>query len=77
MLICQNAEGVHGKQKVGNPCSKDYGKPSRAFNCSLFARFLLFQTGMNRMQLSCPVKICGFKNQNRRQRVLNKGLKFL
>jgi len=24
MLICQNAEGVHGKQKVGNPCSKTY-----------------------------------------------------
>jgi len=20
MLICQNAEGVHGKRKVGNPC---------------------------------------------------------
>jgi len=22
MLICRNAEGVHGKRKVGNPCSK-------------------------------------------------------
>jgi len=22
MLICRNAEGVHGKQKVGNSCSK-------------------------------------------------------
>jgi len=22
MLICRNAEGVHGKQKVGNPCSR-------------------------------------------------------
>jgi len=22
MLICQNAEGVHGKQKVGHPCSR-------------------------------------------------------
>ena len=21
MLICRNAEGVHGKKKVGNPCS--------------------------------------------------------
>jgi len=26
MLICQNAEGVHSKQKVGNPCSKAYKK---------------------------------------------------
>ena len=23
MLICWNAEGVHGKKKVGNPCSKE------------------------------------------------------
>ena len=22
MVICQNAEAVHGKQKVGNPCTK-------------------------------------------------------
>ena len=22
LLICGNAEGVHGKPKVGNPCSK-------------------------------------------------------
>jgi len=22
ILICVNAEGVHGKRKVGNPCSK-------------------------------------------------------
>jgi len=22
MLICQNAEGVHGQRKVGNPCTK-------------------------------------------------------
>jgi len=22
MLICRNAEGVHGQTKVGNPCSK-------------------------------------------------------
>jgi len=21
MLICRNAEGIHGKKKVGNPCS--------------------------------------------------------
>jgi len=21
MLICQNADGVHGKRKVGNPCT--------------------------------------------------------
>jgi len=27
MLICQNAEGVHGKQKVGNPWSKP-GSPN-------------------------------------------------
>jgi len=56
--------------------SKACGKPSRAFNCSLFACFLLFQTGKNRMQLNYRVKKCGVKNQNRRQKVLNKGLKF-
>jgi len=61
MLTCHNAEGVHGKQKVGKPC-KAYRKPSRAFNCSLF-----FQTDMNRMELNCRVKRCGFKNQKRRQ----------
>jgi len=22
MLICRNAEGEHGKKKVGNPCSR-------------------------------------------------------
>jgi len=26
MLMCRNAEGVHGKQKVGSPCSKSTGK---------------------------------------------------
>jgi len=25
MFICQNAEGVHGKRKVGNPCSSSWG----------------------------------------------------
>ena len=24
MLICRNAEGVHGKKKVGNPWSKSF-----------------------------------------------------
>jgi len=24
MLICKNAEGVHGQKKVGNPCYKQY-----------------------------------------------------
>ena len=62
-------------KKVGNPCSKACRKP-RAFNCSLFACFLLFHTGKNRMQLNYRVKRCGVKNQNRRQKVLNKGLKF-
>ena len=56
--------------------SKAYRKPSRAFNCSLFACFLLFQTGKNRMQLNYRVRRCGVKNQNRRQKVLNRGLKF-
>jgi len=49
---------------------------SRAFNCSLFACFLLFQTGKNRMQLNNRVKRCGVNNQNRCQKVLNRGLKF-
>jgi len=56
--------------------SKAYTKPSRAFNCSPFAYFLLFQTGKNRMQLNCDVKRCGVKNQNRRREVLNRGLNF-
>jgi len=59
-----------------NHCSKAYRKPSRVFNCSLFGCFLLFQTGKNRMQLKCRVKRCGVKIQNRRQEVLNRGLKF-
>ena len=49
---------------------------TRAFTCSLFACFLLFQTGKNRVQLNCRVKRCGVKNQNRRQKVLNRGLNF-
>jgi len=56
-------------KRVWHPCS-------RAFSCSLFACFLLFQTGKNRMQLNYCVKRCGVKNQNRRQKVLNRGLKF-
>ena len=56
--------------------SKAYRKPSRAFNCSLFACFLLFETSKHRMQLNCRVKRCGVKNQNRRKKVLNRGLKF-
>jgi len=55
---------------------KTYRKPSGAFNCSLFACFLLFQPGKNRMQLNCRVKRCGVKNQNRRQEVLIRGLNF-
>jgi len=51
-----------GKQSpIGWFLSKAYRKPSRAFNCSLFARFLLFQTGENRMQLNHRVKRCGIK----------------
>ena len=56
--------------------SKAYRKPSGAFNCSLFACFLLFQPGKNRMQLNSRVKRCGVKNQNRRQEVLIRGLNF-
>ena len=67
---------VRDLKKFENHCSKAYRKPSRAFNCSLFACFLLFQTGKNRMQLNCRVKRYGLKNQNRRQKVLNRGLKF-
>ena len=56
--------------------SKAYRKTSGDFNCSLFACFLLFQTGKNRMQLNYRVKRCGVKNQNLRKIVLNRGLKF-
>ena len=38
-----------------------YRKPSRAFNCSLFACFLLFQTGKNQIQLNYQVKRYGVK----------------
>jgi len=24
MLLCRNAEGVHGQKKVGNPCARAY-----------------------------------------------------
>ena len=51
---------------------KAYRKPSRAFNCSRFACFLLFQTGKNRIQLNYRVKRCGVKNQNRSQKVLSR-----
>jgi len=51
-------------------------EPSRAFSCWRFACFLLFQTGKNRMQLNRRVKRCGFKNQNRRRKVLSRGLNF-
>jgi len=56
--------------------SKACRKPSRAFDCSRFDCFLLFQTGKNRMQLNCRVKRCGVKNKNRRQKVLSGGLNF-
>jgi len=56
--------------------SKAYRKPSRAFACSRFACFLLFQTGKNRIQLNCRVKRCGVKNQNRGQKVLSRGVNF-
>ena len=69
MKSLKMSKGRNASKKVGNHCS-------RAFTCSLFACFLLFQTGKNRMQLNCRVKRYGVKNQNRRQKVLNGGLKF-
>ena len=33
MLICRNAEGVHGKSKVGNPCPNVKNESSR---CKVF-----------------------------------------
>ena len=56
--------------------SKAYTQPSRAFYCTLFACFLLFQPGKNRMQLNYRVRRCGVKNQNCRQEVLNRGFNF-
>jgi len=41
--------------------SKAYRKPSRAFNCSVFTFFLLFETGKNRMQQNYRAKRCGVK----------------
>jgi len=40
MLICRNAEGVHGKRKVGNPWSK-----------SMFPTFSLMGTKSRHMTL--------------------------
>jgi len=56
--------------------TKAYRNPSRAFNWSLFACYLLSQPGKNRMQLNGRVKRCGIKKQNRRQEVLHRGFKF-
>ena len=56
--------------------SKAYKKPSRAFNFHYSRVSYFFQTGKNRMQLKYRLKRCGVKNQNRRQKVLNRGLKF-
>ena len=76
MITVRDTQMVRDQKKFENHCSKAYRKPSRAFNCSRFACFLLFQTGKNRMQLNCRVKKCGVKNQNRRQKVLNRRFKF-
>ena len=45
MLICRNAEGVHGKKKVGNPCSKHMD----SWHCSL-RNMLLTLTTLNQLQ---------------------------
>jgi len=29
IFICRNAEGVHGKRKVGHPCARELPKPSK------------------------------------------------
>jgi len=62
------------KKPIGWFLSSLYRKPSRAFTCSLLACFLLFQTDKNRIQLNCRVKRYGVKNQNRGQKVLNRGV---
>jgi len=55
--ICASLK--HRKKKKAVPnlliSRNAYRKPSSAFNCSLFACFLLFQTGKNRMQLNYRV----------------------
>ena len=41
MLICQNAERVHGQRKVGNPCSSYWALTlERCGSYQLFAEFL-------------------------------------
>jgi len=64
------------KQRQSADFSKAYRKPSRAFNCSLFACFLLFQTGKNRMQLNYCVKRCGGKIRTVARKSWIGGLKF-
>ena len=81
LLECRHAQVCNiAKRRKQSPIGwflqSLYRKPSRAFTCSLFACFLLYQTGKNRMQLNCRVKIHRVKNQNRRQEVLYRGLKF-
>jgi len=74
--VCKFETSQNESRAQSADSSKAYRKPSRAFNCSRFACFLLFQTGKNRMQLNCRVKRCGVKNQNHRQKVLSRGLNF-
>ena len=71
LLECRYAQVETSQKEESRAQSADSSKaynwkPSRAFTCSLFACFLLFQTGKNRMQLNCRVKRYVVKNQNRR-----------
>jgi len=75
MIKFETSQKEDSRAQTGDS-SKAYTKPSRAYNSSLFAYFLLFQPGKNRMQLNCGLKRCGVKNQNRRQEVLKRGFKF-
>jgi len=52
VMTVRDPQMVRDQKKFENHCSKAYRKPSGAFNCSLYACFLLFQTGKNRMQLN-------------------------
>jgi len=38
MIICRNAEGVHGQRKVGNPWARPWNNSSRRMSISFALR---------------------------------------
>jgi len=65
MLIFRNAEGVHGKKKVGNPCNKtkDYAiTPGNSWRALALWRWAALQV----MGINSPELLLVFKQVSRR-----------